>query len=109
MYQWLFDRQCPSKEEVSISVALSFRNFEFIKFARANGSTVKWMAVDSLDLVQDCAAGRGDLETILWALNQSNEPQMRIRNILIAAATHCHMHILERIERVGSSLGSLRN
>ena len=55
-----------------------------------------------LDLI-DCAADRGDLETILWALDQMkllyNETQMRIPNILVAAATHCHMHILEWIGR----------
>jgi hypothetical protein len=43
----------------------------------------------------------GDLETILWALDQFNEPRMRIKNILVAATTHCHMHILEWIETVG--------
>jgi hypothetical protein len=91
VYQWLFDRQCPSKEEVSINVALSFGNFEFIKFARAKGSIV--MSGDLLNLVQYFAAEKGDLETILWTLDQSNEPQMRVRNILIAAATHCHICI----------------
>jgi hypothetical protein len=29
-----------------------------------------------------------------------NEPQIRIQNILIAAATHCHIHILEWLETV---------
>jgi hypothetical protein len=77
VYQWLLDRQYPFKEEVSFLVACECGNFEFIKLARANGSTV--MSVDLLDLVQDYAAERGDLETILWALlDQANEPHMRI-------------------------------
>ena len=62
VYQWLHDRQCPFKKVVSINVALSLGHFEFIKFARTNGSTV--MSDDTLDLVQDCAAEKGDLETI---------------------------------------------
>ena len=103
VYQWLLDRQCPFKEEVSFTVACECGNFEFIKFARANGSTV--MSGDLLILVQDCAAEKGDLETILWALDQMkllyNKTQMRIQNILVAAATHCHMHILEWIGRFG--------
>jgi hypothetical protein len=105
VYQWLLDRQCPFKEEVSFHVAFECENFEFIKFARANGSTV--MSEESEEgeelmfLVQEFAAKMGDLETILWALDQFNEPRMRIKNILVAAATHCHIHILEWIETVG--------
>jgi ankyrin repeat protein len=98
VYQWLHDRQCPFKEEVSFHVACECGNFEFIKFARANGSTVMSEEL-LLDLI-DCAADRGDLETIYWALDQSYGV-MRIQNIIVAAATHCHMHILEWIERVG--------
>jgi len=98
VYQWLLDRQCPFKEEVSFHFACDRGNFEFIKFARANGSTV--LSVDLLDLVQDCAADRGDLETILWALNQSNPQHISTLHILRAAATHCHMHILEWLETV---------
>jgi hypothetical protein len=105
VYQWLLDRQFAFKEEVSFHVACECGNFEFIKFARANGSTV--MSEESEEgeelmfLVQEFAAKMGDLETILWALDQFNEPRMRIKNILVAAATHCHMHILEWIGRVG--------
>jgi hypothetical protein len=104
VYQWLHDRQCPFKEEFShINNAVNCRNFEFLKFARANGLPV--MSLGFLNRVQEFAAERGDLETILWALNQMkllyNEPQMRIQNILVAAATHCHMHILEWIGRFG--------
>ena len=98
MYQWLLDQQWPFKEEVSFIVACDRGNFEFIKFARANGSTV--VSVDLLDLVQDCAADRGDLETILCALDQSNPPHINTLRILRAAATHCHMHILEWLETV---------
>jgi hypothetical protein len=98
VYQWLHDRQCLFKEEVSfLVVACECGNFEF---ARANGSTV--MSGELMNLVQVFAADRGDLETILWALDQFNEPQMMIQNVLVAAATtHGHMHILEWIERVG--------
>ena len=106
VYQWLLDRQCPFKEEFSLNNAVKLGKFEFLKFARANGLTV--MSVGFLNRVQECAARRGDLETILWALDQMkllynepyNEPQIRIQNILIAAATHCHMHILEWLETV---------
>ncbi len=103
VYQWLLDRQCPFKEEFSLINAVKLGKFEFLKFGSANGLTV--MSVGFLNRVQECAARRGDLETILWALDQMkllynepyNEPQIRIQNILIAAATHCHMHILEWI------------
>jgi hypothetical protein len=106
VYQWLLDRQCPFKEEFSLNNAIKLGKFEFLKFGRANGLTV--MSVGFLNRVQECAARRGDLETILWALDQMkllynepyNEPQIRIQNILIAAATHCHMHILEWLETV---------
>jgi hypothetical protein len=98
VYQWLLDRQCPFKEEVSFHFACDRGNFEFIKFARANGSTL--LSVNLLDLVQDCAADRGDLETILWALNQSNPQHISTLHILRAAATHSHMHILEWLETV---------
>jgi hypothetical protein len=99
VYQWLLDRQCPFKEELSFIRACDHENFEFIKFARANGSTVYMR--DLLILVQDCAAEKGDLGTILWALNQSNKPQnLRKIKILKEAATHCHMHILEWLETV---------
>ena len=102
VYQWLHDRQCPFKEEFSLNIAVKSGNFEFIKFARANGFTV--LSDDLLNLI-DCAADRGDLETIYWALDQMkllyNETSMRIQNIIVAAATHCHMHILEWIGRFG--------
>jgi hypothetical protein len=105
VYQWVHDRQCPFKKEFSLDNAVKLGKFEFLKFARANGITV--MSGGFLNRVQDCAAKRGDLETILWALAQMkllyNEPYnelLRIQNILIAAATHCHIHILEWLETV---------
>jgi hypothetical protein len=102
VYQWLLDRQCPFKEEVSFHVACECGNFEFMKFSRANRFNVQ--SDDLLNLI-DCAADRGDLETIHWALDQMtllyNETRMRIQNIIVAAATHCHMHILEWIGRFG--------
>ena len=102
VYQWLLDRQCPFKEEVSFHVACECGNFEFMKFSRANRFNVQ--SDDLLNLI-DCAADRGDLETIYWALDQMtllyNETKMRIQNIIVAAATHCHMHILEWIGRFG--------
>jgi hypothetical protein len=102
VYQWLLDRQCPFKEEVSFHVACECGNFEFMKFSRANRFNVQ--SDDLLNLI-DCAADRGDLETIYWALDQMtllyNETRMRIQNIIVAAATHCHMHILEWIGRFG--------
>jgi hypothetical protein len=103
VYQWLHDRQCPFKEEVSFVDACECGNFEFIKFARANGATV--ISEDLLLDLIDCAADRGDLETIKWALDQSKIQKLRIQNIIIAAATGCHMHILEWMESFGGVQG----
>ena len=95
------------KEEVSLNNAVKFGKFEFIKFARANGFTV--MCYDLLMDLIDCAAEKGDLETIKWAIDQSNGV-MRIQNMIIAAATHCHMHILVNRKTWWSlSFGSFRN
>ena len=86
--KWAEFHVCPWDNFDLFSAAVPVQGFKILKFTRANGLTV--ISVGFLNRVQDCAADRGDLKTILWALDQMkrlyNEPQMRIKNILIAAA-----------------------
>ena len=65
LYQWLFDQACPFEEEESFLLAVKLWHFEFLKFARSNGSDY-WS--DELNrLTQEQGASRGDLDIIQWA------------------------------------------
>jgi ankyrin repeat protein len=97
VFQWLLDQQCPFTEEVSYFAACNEGNFEFIKFAKSNGSAIYQ------DDMQDFFAEHGNLEAILWAINQTNPPTIRSMPILRMAAKEGHIHILEWLETVEST------
>ncbi len=115
LYQWLFDQECPFKEERSFINALKRGHFDFIKFARSHGSNF-WNEEFYFSLLER-ASILGDLETMKWARKQQQQlmlpgPGATIdsyttmwwdagtavmdASVLIeAAATGGHLHTLE--------------
>jgi hypothetical protein len=93
--QWLLKLQCPFEEERSFMNACKRGYFEFVKFARANGSKVWNTGINFC--IQDQAALRGDLGTILWAREQcvQADDNWLLEALITTATSRGHIHILE--------------
>jgi hypothetical protein len=96
LFQWCLDQQCPFDEH-SILAACNDGNFEFIKFAKSNGFSIK--SIHS-HILQEFAASKGNLEVILWAIKQAKPRVTRSLQILDFAAFAGQIHILEWLETV---------
>ena len=94
LYKWLLEQGCPFDEDESFINACEHGNFEFIKFALSNGSTF-WDDIVSF-YVQEHAAYKGDLETVLWSRAQTNRAnKFWDASIIEKAAGEGHLHILD--------------
>ncbi len=93
--EWLLKLQCPFEEERSFMNACKRGYFEFVKFARANGSKVWNTGINFC--IQDQAALRGDLGTILWAREQcvQADDNWLLEALITTATSRGHIHILE--------------
>jgi hypothetical protein len=90
LHQWLLELHCPFMENESFPIAYELMNFNFIKFALANGSTV-WD--DDLKYqLRRTASLIGDLEVFKWAHSTACTSGGFLTRI---QAYGGHVHILE--------------
>ena len=103
LLQWLVEQGCAvGWDDGLVSVASRFGNFEFIKLAKANGLTAAWDPN-----IKKIAAIRGDLEALIWALDQDSKENVTDKCLYVLsinAASGGHLHVLEWLQaEFGSS------
>ena len=90
LHQWLLELHCPFMENESFPIAYELKNFKFIKFALANGSTV--LDDDLKYELRRTASLIGDLEVFKWAHSTASTLRSSLTRI---QAYEGHVHILE--------------
>jgi hypothetical protein len=101
LYEWLWQQGCPFDAEDNFSIASTYGNYQFFRFAELKNPEVRLISstIDNLTNMGECASETGCLETIEWTLNKVNlfgpNPHFIKEKMIVSAACYENCNILD--------------